>query len=189
MSEESTAKADASDDKVKPSDTGDAKPAEKSEAASEEKPAAKADEKGEAKAEAKKEANAEAKKEAKADAKPEPRKEPRSDYKELSQNIKTAGYGSVALGAVLIGVSLGAVVRSVLATSVSPLAPGVFALLLAIVLFRTATEVESLAAEPDAERREKKLVEVFTSLAVDTTRYLALTLALGSIAFLLVNFR
>lgn len=202
MSEESAAKAEASEDKPK---GGDEKPAAKSE----DKPAAESEAKTEAKAEKAEKVDA---KDDKADAKAEkgtkaekaekaekaaakseeksaPKTEERAEHKELAQQLKTAAYGSVALGAVLIGVSLETIGRGLVATSVSLVAPGVFSLLVAILLFRTAGAVEAVATESDAAEREKKLVSAFTAMAVDKVRYVALTLALGSIAFLLVNFR
>lgn len=89
----------------------------------------------------------------------------------------------------MIGASLDAVLHGLIAAAVSPLAPGVFALLIAVLLFRAAGAVEASATEADVHAREGRLVAAMIALFVDHVRYVTLTLALGAIAFLLVNFR
>lgn len=106
-------------------------------------------------------------------------------FDELARNVRTAGYGSVALGAVQIGLSIDAVIRGLAAASVSPLAPGVYAMLMAIVLFRTASAIESAAR---SEGRDRALADALNGFFVDNVRYITLTLALCAIGFLIAHF-
>ena len=107
-------------------------------------------------------------------------------FDELARNVRTAAYGSVALGAVQIGLSIDAVIRGLAAASVSPLAPGVYAMLMAVVLFRTASAIEAAAK---SKGRDRALAESLNSFFVDNIRYITLTLALCAIGFLIAHFR
>lgn len=110
---------------------------------------------------------------------------PAGSLDELVRTIRTAAYGSVALGAVLLGLSIDAVIRGLRAAAVSPLAPGVYAMLVAILLLRVASAIE---ASGKSEQREQALTAALTSFFVDKVRYITLTLALCAIGFLLVHF-
>jgi len=106
-------------------------------------------------------------------------------FDELTRTVRTAAYGSIALGAVQLALSIDAVIRGLKAAAVSPLAPGAYALLVAILLLRVASELERASK---SEQREAALASAFTGFFVAKVRYITLTLALCAIGFLLVHF-
>jgi hypothetical protein len=103
---------------------------------------------------------------------------------ELVRTIRTAAYGSIALGAVLLGLSIDAVVRDLHAVAISPLASGVYSLLVAILLLRVASAIE---VSGKSEHREQALTAALASFFSDKVRYLTLTLVLSAIGFLAVH--
>ncbi len=95
--------------------------------------------------------------------------------------MRGLAFASLALGAVMIGTAVITISHGLRSAALSPLAPGVLALLTAVLLFPAAANVEN-AESRDAERA------ILAGLFRDIARYSSLTLALCAISFLIVNF-
>lgn len=99
----------------------------------------------------------------------------------VAESMRGLAFASLALGAVMIGTSVITVAHGLRSAALSPMAPGVLALLTTVLLFPAAANVERA---PDAATEKAVIAALFR----DISRYSSLTLALCAISFLIVNF-